>query len=111
MAMYWLDTHQKSIEQMRYEAISKLCAENLPQLIEEREEIEKLIESTHKERLITLESSFADCAIAIENNNDVAYTEALQEINKLWGAELKIKTIDDMKESLEKPNRTGKLQW
>lgn len=94
----------------RAEAIATLCAENLPQLIEEREKIEKLIESTHKERLITLESSFADCAIAIENNDDVAYTKALQEINKLWGAELKIKTIDDVKEILEKPNRTGVLK-
>lgn len=111
MAMYWLDTNQKSIEQMRYEAISKLCAENLPQLIEERKEIEKLIESTHKERLITLESSFADCAIAMKNNDDVAYTKALQEINKLWGAELKIKTIDDVKEILQQPNRTGCLEW
>lgn len=95
----------------RAEAIATLCAENLPKLIEEREEIEKLIESTHKERLITLESSFAGCAIAMENNDDVAYTEALQEINKLWGAELKIKTIDDVKEILEKPNRTGCLKW
>lgn len=94
----------------RAEAIAALCAENLPQLIEEREEIEKLIESTHKERLITLERSFADCAIAIENNDDVAYTKALQEINKLWGAELKI-TIDDVKEILQQPNRTGCLEW
>ncbi|WP_026943923.1 hypothetical protein [Helicobacter rodentium] len=95
----------------RAEAIITLCAENLPQLIEEREEIEKLIESTHKERLITLESSFADCAIAIENNDDVTYTEALQKINALWGAELKIKTIDDVKEILQQPNRTGCLKW
>ncbi|WP_273213623.1 hypothetical protein [Helicobacter rodentium] len=95
----------------RAEAIATLCAENLPQLIEEREEIEKLIESTHKERLITLESSFADCAIAIENNDDVTYTEALQKINALWGAELKIKTIDDVKEILQQPNRTGCLKW
>lgn len=95
----------------RAEAIAALCAENLPQLIEEREEIEKLIESTHKERLITLERSFADCAIAIENNDDVAYTKALQEINKLWGAELKIKTLDDVQETLQKPNRTGCLKW
>lgn len=52
----------------RAEAIITLCAENLPQLIEEREEIEKLIESTHKERLISFEASFADCKIAMENN-------------------------------------------
>lgn len=95
----------------RAKAIATLCVENLPQLIEEREELEKLIESTHKERLIALESSFADCAIAMENNDDDAYTKALQKINALWGAELKIKTIDDVKEILEKPNRTGRLEW
>ncbi|WP_300827128.1 hypothetical protein [Helicobacter sp. UBA3407] len=111
IAMYWLDTNQKSVEQMRYEAISKLCAENLPQLIAEREEIERLIESTHKERLMTLDSSFADCAIAMENNDVDAYTEALQKINALWGAELKIKTMNDVKAILQKPNRTGCLEW
>lgn len=111
VAMYWLDTNQKSIEQMRYEEISKLCAENLPQLIEEREELEKLIESTHKERLITLDSSFAECSIAMEKDDYDAYTKALQKINALWGAELKIKTIVDVKEILEKPNRTGCLEW
>lgn len=95
----------------RAEAIATLCAENLPALIAEREEIERLIESTHKERLMTLDSSFADCAIAMENNDVDAYTEALQKINALWGAELKIKTMNDVKAILQKPNRTGCLEW
>lgn len=99
------------VSAQRAEAIATLCAENLPQLIEEREELEKLIESTHKERLITLDSSFAECAIAMEKDDYDAYTKALQKINALWGAELKIKTIVDVKEILEKPNRTGCLEW
>ncbi|WP_300777266.1 hypothetical protein [Helicobacter sp. UBA3407] len=60
---------------------------------------------------MTLDSSFADCAIAMENNDVDAYTEALQKINALWGAELKIKTMNDVKAILQKPNRTGCLEW
>lgn len=50
-------------------------------------------------------------AIAMENNDVDAYTEALQKINALWGAELKIKTMNDVKAILQKPNRTGCLEW
>lgn len=111
VAMYWLDTRQKSIEQMRYEEISKLVAENLPALIEEREELENIVIEIHQNRLHTLEKSFADYCAAYDCRDDKSIYDALNKICDLWGKELKIKTIQDVQNILENPNRTGELKW
>ncbi|MDE7317852.1 MAG: hypothetical protein K2N12_09025 [Helicobacter sp.] len=107
IAMYWLDTNRESIEKMRYEAIQQLCAENLPALVNEREELARIIEATHQQRLMSLESSFADYQnVHIDYDDDSIY-EALTKINALWNKELTIKTDEDMQTRLN--NGTGIL--
>ncbi|WP_233707727.1 hypothetical protein [Helicobacter aurati] len=102
---------QRDRAKMRAEEITTLVVEKLPALINERKELTALIESVHKQRLLSLESSFADYRQASINCDDEGIYQALNRINKLWGAELSVKTIDDVKAILQKPNRTGKLQW
>ncbi|RDU66993.1 hypothetical protein CQA53_01645 [Helicobacter didelphidarum] len=60
---------------------------------------------------MSLESSFADYKKAIANNDNNRIYHALNSISLLYGKELEIKTIDNVKTLLQKPNRTGKLQW
>lgn len=107
IAMYWLDTNRESIEKMRYEAIQQLCAENLPALVNEREELARIIEATHQQRLMSLESSFADYQNVHINYDDDSIYEALTKINALWNKELTIKTDEDMQTRLN--NGTGIL--
>ncbi len=112
MAMYWLDTNQKSVEKMRYEAISTLVAENLPSLIQEREELEAIIEATRKERLCNLQNFFNAYKVAYAQGDDTGIYNSLNQISQtIGGKELEVKDMDDVKQILEKPNRTGKLQW
>lgn len=96
---------------LRAEEIANLVAEKLPALMENREQLEQLIEQTHRERLMTAESSFDDYQIAYANNNDKEIYNALNGICNLYGETLSIKDMNDVKQTLENKNRTGKLQW
>ena len=96
---------------LRAEEIANLVAEKLPVLIENREKLEQLIEETHHQRLMVIDSSFRDYQLAYANNNDVGIYNALNGICSLYGETLSIKDMNDVKQILEKPNRTGKLQW
>ncbi|MDY5185486.1 magnesium transporter [Helicobacter trogontum] len=111
MAMYWLDTNQKSIEQMRYEAISKLVSQNLPLLIQKRKELEAIIQATHKERLYNLQGFFDSYKTAYMQGDDEKIYDALNGISNLYGKTLNIKNMGDVRAILDKPNRTGKLRW
>ncbi|RAX56463.1 hypothetical protein CCZ01_09445 [Helicobacter monodelphidis] len=96
---------------LRAEEITELIAEKLPTILAQKDELENLIAQTHKARLMSLESSFADYKKAIANNDNNGIYHALNSISLLYGKELEIKTIDNVKTLLQKPNRTGKLQW
>ncbi|MCX2716850.1 hypothetical protein OQH61_03755 [Helicobacter sp. MIT 21-1697] len=96
---------------LRAEEIADIVAANLPTLIEKREELEQLIESTHKERLMSLESSFADYQKAYANADDNAIYEGLNRICNLYGSDLNIKDMNDVESVLKNPNRTGQLKW
>lgn len=96
---------------LRAEEIADIVATNLPMLVEKREELEQLIESTHKERLMNLESSFADYQKAYQNADDNGIYEGLNRICNLYDSSLSIKDMGDVENILKKPNRTGKLQW
>lgn len=100
IAMYWLDTNHESVEKMRYEEIRQLCVENLPAFVNEREELTQLIEATHRQRFMSLESSFADYQSADINYDDDGIYEALCEINAMWEKELTIKTNEDVQARL-----------
>ncbi|MDE6979492.1 MAG: lactate permease [Helicobacter sp.] len=102
IAMYWLDTNRESVEKMRYEEIRQLCAENLPAIVEECEELSRLIKATHEQRLMSLESSFTDYQNADFNYDDNRIYEALAKINAIWRIELNTKTNEDMQTNLNK---------
>ena len=111
IAMYWLDTNRENIEKMRYEAIQQLCVENLPALVNEREELTRLIEATHQQRLMSLEASFADYQQANIHLDSYKITESLENICRIFGGKLPTKTMSDVRDVLQNTNRTGKLQW
>lgn len=95
---------------LRAEEIANLVVEKLPALMENRETLEQLIEETHRKRLMAIDSSFRDYQLAYANNNDIGIYNALNGICNLYGETLCIKNMDDVKQILEMPNRTGKLQ-
>ncbi|RDU61423.1 hypothetical protein, partial [Helicobacter sp. MIT 14-3879] len=99
------------IARKREEEISLLIAQKLPFLIEKREELERIIAQTHRQRLLDFNASFSDYQDAITKNDEKGIFYALNQINAMWGAELKIKDIGNVKEILQNTNRTGKLQW
>lgn len=96
---------------LRAEEIADIVAQKLPALIENGEKLEELIASTHKERLMSLESSFADYKKAYQNANDNGIYDGLNRICNLYDSSLSIKDINDVEKVLKNPNRTGKLRW
>lgn len=102
---------EKEKARLRAEEIANIIAEKLPNIIERREELEAIILKTHNMRIMSLSSSFADYQNAIKNKNNKEIYEALNSINKLYGKELQIKDIEDVKVILSNKNRTGNLQW
>ena len=96
---------------LRAEEIADIIAQKLPALIEDREKLEELIASTHKERLMSLDSSFADYQKAYQNADDNGIYEGLNRICNLYDSSLSIKDMGYVENILKKPNRTGKLQW
>lgn len=96
---------------LRAEEIADIVAQKLPALIENREKLKELIASTHKERLMSLESSFADYKKAYQNADDNDIYDGLNRICNLYDSSLSIKDINDVEKVLKNPNRTGKLRW
>lgn len=96
---------------LRAEEIAALVTEKLPALMERREQLEQLIEQTHHERLMTINSSFKDYQLAYASVSDEGIYNALNGICNLWGETLSIKDMNDVKGVLENKNHTGKLQW
>ncbi|MWV61132.1 hypothetical protein DCO58_11240 [Helicobacter saguini] len=61
--------------------------------------------------MLSLESSFNDYALALQNADSSGIYTTLNNINKLFGKELKIKDLEDVKTILQNENRTGLLKW
>lgn len=101
----------KDEAKLRANEIAELVAENLPALVNEREELTRLIEATHQQRLMSLESSFADYQQANIHLDSYKITESLENICRIFGGKLPIKTMGDVRNVLQNTNRTGKLQW
>ncbi|MFC3848054.1 hypothetical protein ACFOPX_05885 [Helicobacter baculiformis] len=96
---------------LRAEEITQLVETHLPALVAKREELEALIASTHQERLMALDACFKDYQSAYAHCDEGKIYEALNGICQLYGGELSIKTIQDVQNILENPDRTGKLRW
>ncbi len=96
---------------IRSEEIVSLVEAHLPALIEKREELERLIASTHKERLMALDASFEDYKRAYAHCDGGEIYNALNGICQLFGSTLSVKTMQDVQKILENPKRTGKLRF
>lgn len=83
---------QNDISKLRAENVQKLCEEFLPILIEDRQELEKLIESTYKERKLSFEKSFNDFKQGLLTNDVENIICGLVKINTLYGKTLQFTT-------------------
>ena len=101
----------KDEARLRTNEIAELIANNLPMLVNEREELTRLIEATHQQRIMSLESSFADYQQANIHLDSCGITESLENICRIFGGKLPTKTMSDVRDVLQNTNRTGKLQW
>ena len=94
---------------MKAEEIKALCEEMLPTLIEDRKELEKLIETTYKERKLTFEKSFEDFKEGITANDVESVIFGLQNINSMYGKSLKFQTFDEFDKFMLNSNSVIKL--
>ena len=100
---------QRDIAKMKAEEIKALCEEMLPTLIEDRKELEKLIETTYKERKLTFEKSFEDFKEGITANDVESVIFGLQNINSMYGKSLKFQIFDEFDEFMLNSNSVIKL--
>ncbi len=96
---------------IRAENLAKLCETELPKMIKDRKFVEALMEVECNKRTEHFNHSFADYKNASINGNVDGTYCALNDICKLYGRELNIRTTDDALEKLKEPNRTGKLKY
>lgn len=101
---------QRDRAKMRAEEIAALVSAELPALLAEQEEIERIIAQTHRQRLIAFDMSFHDYQLACARAQSAEATRALNAINALWGKRLCVQTIDDVRAILQ-GEHTGILQW
>lgn len=83
---------QRDIAEMKAEKIRELYEELLPSLIEEREELQKLIEQTYKERKLSFEKSFDDFKNGLNSQDINCVICGLIGINDLYGKKLQFQT-------------------
>lgn len=100
---------QRDIAKMKAEEIKALCEEMLPTLIEDRKELEKLIETTYKERKLTFEKSFEDFKQAITTNDVEKIISGLQSINFMYGKNLQFQTFKEFDDFMLNKNSVFKL--
>jgi hypothetical protein len=89
--------------------VKALCEEMLPTLIEDRKELEKLIETTYKERKLTFEKSFEDFKQAITTNDVEKIISGLQSINFMYGKNLQFQTFKEFDDFMLNKNSVFKL--
>lgn len=100
---------QAEISKKRYEEIEALCQKMLPQIIADREFLEKKIRQTHYERVLKFDMSFNGYKEALQSKDNEKSFEYLNEICKLYGGKLQCKTLDDAKRVVQ--SGSGVLKW
>ena len=80
----------------RADEIAELVASNLPALIAKRESLELAVEGAHIGRMMALDWAFSDYANAKFGGEFSAIFTSLDNICKLHGTELKIRTKEDL---------------
>ncbi|WP_086232926.1 hypothetical protein [Campylobacter devanensis] len=88
---------ERDMAKQRADEIAELVASNLPALIAERESLELAVKQAHIKRMMSLDSAFSDYANAKFGGEFSAIFTSLDNICKLHGTELKIRTKEDLK--------------
>ena len=99
----------RDFAKQRADEIAELVASNLPALIAEREKLELAVEQAHVERMMALDSAFSDYANAKFGGEFSAIFASLDNICKLHGTELKIRTKEQLKTFVN--SGSGRLHW
>lgn len=100
---------QAEISKKRYEEIEALCQKMLPQIIENRKNLEERIRQTHYERVLRFDMSFNGYKEALQSKDNEKSFEYLNEICKLYGGKLQCKTLDDIRKIVQRGS--GVLKW
>ena len=80
---------------LKAEKIAQICDELLPDLINETEELQKLIDTTFKTRKLTLDKSFKEFKQGLNNNDINSVICGLQQINQMYGKSLQFLTFEE----------------
>jgi hypothetical protein len=86
---------QRDIAKMKAEEIKQICAELLPDLIAEKEELKELIDKTYKERKLTFDKSFSDFKQGLSVNNIDEVMAGLIGINSMYGQTFQFATFEE----------------
>lgn len=100
---------QAEISKKRYEEIEALCQKMLPQIIADRESLERKIKQTHYGRVLRFDISFNGYKEALQSKDNEKSFEYLNEICKLYGGKLQCKTLDDARKIVQRGS--GVLKW
>lgn len=100
---------KRDMAKMKAQEVEVLCEEMLPSLIEDREELEKLIETTYKERKLTFEKSFEDFKEGLSSNDVERVILGLQSINSMYGKSLQFQTFKEFDDFMLDKNSVVKL--
>lgn len=87
----------RDMAKQRADEIAELVTSNLPVLIAKRESLELAVEGAHIGRMMALDSAFSDYANAKFGGEFSAIFTSLDNICKLHGTALKIRTKEDLK--------------
>jgi hypothetical protein len=80
---------------MRAEKIKEICADLLPDLITEKENLRELIDKTYKDRKLTFEKSFDEFREGLTNNDISTIISGLESINNMYGKKLQFQTFEE----------------
>ena len=86
---------QKDMAKKRAEEIKSICAELLPDLIAEKEELRELIEHTYKERKLTFDKSFSEFKKGLSSNHIDSIMSGLIGINSMYRQTLQFTTFTE----------------
>ena len=89
---------QRDIAKMRAKEIQNICAELIPDLIREKDELKELIDKTYQERKLTFNKSFLEFKEGLSSNNIDDIISGLVGINAMYGQKLQFvnfKEFDD----------------
>jgi len=84
-----------NLAKMKAEKVKEICAELLPDLIAEKEQLKELIEKTYKERKLTFDKSFSEFQKGLTNNDIDNIMYGLISINSMYGQKLQYETFEE----------------